>query len=123
QKNWPTAEKNAEPFQYIARIFKVIPLVAARRCLDLNLINQNSFFRFYEEYNNDERRKLKKKSKGGNFWNTQNVRIGFRFGTAVVIAAKEGRLSYRDAYRLTELSGPTFEIYANSLELGSRLAA
>ena len=55
----------------------------------------------------------KKKSTGGNFWNTQNVRIGQRFGLAVVRAAREGKLLYRDAYRLTGLHGDTFEKFAN----------
>ena len=56
-----------------------------------------------------------KKSKGGDFWNTQNVRVGQRFGTAVVRAAREGRLLYREAYQLTGLSGSTFDRFAENL--------
>ncbi len=117
RKIWPGSEKEAEPFQYVARFFKVSSLVAARRCLDLNLINKNRFLAFYEHYMTDERRKQKAKSKGGDFWKTQNVRIGFRFGSAVVMAAKEGRLLYNDAYKLTGLSGLTFEKYASTIGL------
>jgi hypothetical protein len=52
------------------------------------------------------------KSKGGNFYLTQNVRLGKRFARSVMLAAKEGRLLYRDAYSLTGLRGATFDRYA-----------
>jgi hypothetical protein len=51
-------------------------------------------------------------STGGNFWLTQNVRLGRRFGEAVVTAVREGRLSYTEAYDLTRLYGDTFNKYA-----------
>jgi Zn-dependent peptidase ImmA (M78 family) len=112
---WQDASSNNDPFKSIARQFKVSPLVAARRSLDLNLIDKAGFFAFYEEYQSDERR-LKVNHKGrGNFWNNQNVRIGDYFGSAVVQATKEGRLLYRDAYQLTGLHGKTFDHYAAQL--------
>ena len=54
---WPYATKEDEPFQYLARYFKVSPLVAARRALDLGYINKTVFFEFYHAYLIDERRK------------------------------------------------------------------
>lgn len=72
----------------------------------------------YDNYQKDERRKKKaKKNKGGDFWNMQSVRVGHRFGTAVVRAATEGRLLYREAYQLTDLSGKTFDRFAKNLDL------
>jgi hypothetical protein len=83
--------------------------------LDLGLISKKQFFEFYDTYQKDERRRKEAKKKGGDFWNTQNVRVGQRFGAAVVRAAREGRLLYRDAYQLTGLSGKTFDRFAENL--------
>ena len=43
-------------------------------------------------------------------------RIGRRFGKAVVRAAKEGRLLYREAYTLTGLRGDAFHNWTNRLD-------
>ncbi|MBX7209935.1 MAG: ImmA/IrrE family metallo-endopeptidase [Verrucomicrobiaceae bacterium] len=112
---WPEEKSKAEPFQALARRFKVSPLVAARRVLDSGLIERAVFLRFLKEYEEDERRKAAKKSSGGDFYKTQETRIGRRFGLAVIRAAREGRLLYRDAYRLTGLSAKTFDQYAEGL--------
>ena len=61
-------------------------------------------------------KKAQKKQKG-DFWKTQGVRIGGLFGGAVVQATLEGRLLYRDAYRLTGLKGKTFDNYVAQLGL------
>ncbi len=112
---WPQALQDAEPFQAIARHFKVSPIVASRRAQDLGLIQQAEFLSFYRAYQEDERRKAARAAGGGDFYLTQNVRLGKRFARAVALAAKEGRLLYRDAYRLTDLHGATFDKYAKAL--------
>lgn len=117
KKYWTDAKKEIEPYQYLAHVFKVSPLVAARRCLDMDLIKFDSFSRFYDRYITNERRKQKTKAGGGDFWKTQYLRIGSRFGSAVVIAAKKGYLLYSEAYKLTGLNGLTFEKYASEIGL------
>lgn len=112
---WSRASQEAELFQAIARYFKVSPIVAARRAQDLGLIQKAEFLTFFRSYQEDERRKAARASGGGNFYQTQNVRLGKRFARAVALAAKEGRLLYRDAYRLTDLHGATFDKYAKAL--------
>lgn len=112
---WPNARRDKEPFQIVARMFKVSPIVAARRALDLRLIDRPAFLDFYRAYQADERRKAARTKGGGDFYNNQNVRLGKRFGRAVMLAAKEGRLSYREAYSLTGLQGVTFDRYAKAL--------
>lgn len=112
---WPDIRREDEPFQLAARNFKVSPLVAARRALDLGLVSRTKFLDFYATYENDERRRRNRKDDGGDFWANQNFRIGRRFGVAVVNAVKEGKLLYNEAYRLTGLSGKTFEKYAENL--------
>jgi Zn-dependent peptidase ImmA (M78 family) len=108
-RHWIAARRESEPYQYLARKFKVSPLVVARRALDLELTTRRDFLDFYGEYQNDPRRSpLPAHDDGGNFWNTQNVRVGRRFGEAVVRAVMEGRLLYREAYQLTGLHGRTF---------------
>ncbi len=99
-------------FQELARRFKVSEIVVARRALDLELISKDAFFRFYNAYlarlQNEDRG-------GGQFYPTQNVRIGKRFFSAVWEAVREGRLLYREAYHLTGLHGRSFETYAETI--------
>ena len=59
--------------------------------------------------------KEKAKKGGPNFYDVQDVRLGKRFAYAVVCAARQGRLLYRNAYQLTDLKGETFDRYANLL--------
>ena len=111
---WPRAVQDAEPYQALARHFKVSPIVAARCALDLGLTQQSEFLTFFRAYQEDERRKAARAG-GGDFYLNQNARLGKRFARAVALAAKEGRLLYRDAYRLTDLHGATFDKYAKAV--------
>jgi len=120
RQNWPAFRRSDEPFQAVAAHFKVSAIVGARRALDLDLISRDQFFEFLKAYEVDERRHAAKKpSSGGNFFNNQNARLGRRFANAVVRAAHEGRLLYRDAYDLTGLHGATFEKFSGRLGFGS----
>lgn len=109
---WAAARDDADPFQALAVRFKVSEIVTARRALDLRLIDRERFIRRYEDYRESERRKVQG---GGDFHRNQIPRIGVRFGAAVVRAAREGRLGYSEAYRLTDLHGKTFEHFADTL--------
>lgn len=106
---WPDVSNRERPFDLIARRFKTSRVVAARRALDLELITRTAFFEFWEAYQAEEYSAAQSTSDGGDFWNTQGVRIGRRFSYAVVNAVQEGRLLYQDAYELTGLKGPTFD--------------
>ena len=112
---WGQIPQGEAPFDLLARRFKVSSLVAARRALDISLIDRDGFFDFYNAYREDERRRRLRDEGGGSFWNNQNVRIGRRFGAAVVRAVKEGRLLFRDAYLLTGLKGKTFDHFVEAL--------
>jgi len=93
--------------------------VAARRALDLHRINRARFFAYYRRDQEEwQERKAKEKlaKKGGpNFYTVQDIRLGRRFAQAVFAAVHEGSLLYRDAYRLTDLKGDTFDHYAKLL--------
>lgn len=112
---WDNASQSAEPHQAVARRFKVSVIVAARRALDLKLIDRSEYREFYAQYQLDERRAKTNRRSGGNFWNSQNVRIGQRFGSAVAGAVKSGRLPYLEACRLTGLSARLFDDFAAKL--------
>lgn len=113
---WGTVINNSEPFQEIARTYKVSVLVAARRALDIALIDKKMFLEFYRSYLSDERRKAASRKPGGDFFNTQNVRLGRRFASIVLRAVKEGKLLYSEAYKLTGLYGATFDRYTSSIK-------
>jgi Zn-dependent peptidase ImmA (M78 family) len=111
---WKEAAATENPYKTAATWFKVSPLVAARRALDLKLISQSAFSVFYKRHQ-EEWDSLKTKTKeqpGGDSYKNYYVRLGRRFSSAVVCAALEGRLSYRDAYQLTGLKGKTFDKFA-----------
>lgn len=100
-------------YDEIARKFKVSSLVAARRALDLKLINGAQFKKFY---NGCLERSVRVQGQtGGNFYATQDLRLGRRFAKAVVRAVVEERLLYYEAYKLTGLYGKTFAEYAKKL--------
>ena len=50
--SWTQVKNLQDPYSNLARSFKVSPIVAARRAMDLALINKASFFEFYEHYSN-----------------------------------------------------------------------
>ncbi len=115
-ERWQEASETEKPFHTLARWFKVSPVVAARRALDLEFITQSEFFTFYEQDRADWLRLKeaeRKKSSGGNFYATQNARLGRPFSAAVVRAVREGRILYEEAFLLTDMKGATFHRYAD----------
>jgi Zn-dependent peptidase ImmA (M78 family) len=117
-KAWRDAKEERDPFQKLAREFKVSAIVVARRVLDLSLIGREAFFEFYRNYMAEERRRSARSQVGGDFYATQNARIGNRFGATIVRAAQEGRLLYSDAFALTGLNGKAFERFAAGIVEG-----
>jgi len=111
---WSDVSRHHDPFRALARRFKVSVLVAARRALDLKLVTKDSFLEFYYEYQREEHRRGAGRE-GGDFYLTQNLRVGHRFASAVLRAVKERKLLYSEAYRLTGLYGKTFHEYAASI--------
>ncbi len=85
--------------------------------MDLRLVDREMFFAFYDEYMARERRQGPVAG-GGDFYNNQNTRVGEMFATQVIRAAKEGRLSFKEAYDLTGLRGGAFQEYAQRLGIG-----
>jgi len=122
-KIWETRSDSPQPFDELATVFKVSPVVVARRALEIALIDEEHFFSFYSDYRERYEASLVQSgddlasdsSGGGDFYMNQGYRVGKGFFTAVAEAVKSGQLMYRDAYRLTGLKANTFEKYASRL--------
>lgn len=112
--HWRDVKGKPQLFETLARQFKVSPIVAGRRAMDLRLVDREEFFAFYNEYVRQERAR-KGRTGGGDFYNNQNTRVGAQFATQVIRAAKEGRVSFKEAYDLTGLQGGAFQEYAHRL--------
>ena len=111
---WASIRHHPERSQAVARQFKVSEIVAARRALDLQLLTKREFLDFYQVYQEQERRSAGQRQEGGDFYATQNLRVGRRFAEAVVRASREGRLLYSEAFQLTGLYGKSFDRYAGT---------
>jgi Zn-dependent peptidase ImmA (M78 family) len=114
---WEEVGRAAQPFERLARFFKVSPVVVARRLLELELISRQRFFDYYKEYKEAAAERDARRTGGGDFYRTLGSRLGRRFPSAVYSAAREGRLEYRDAYQLTGLSGSSYDRFGRELGL------
>jgi Zn-dependent peptidase ImmA (M78 family) len=107
--NWTTSDNISN----LSKKFKVSQIVIARRALDLNLITKKKFFEIYNYQVVDDIKRRKEKASGGNFYDTAKKRIGLAFASHIFNAVNSGELMYRDAYKLTNLKGDTFETFMN----------
>ncbi|MDD3725094.1 MAG: ImmA/IrrE family metallo-endopeptidase [Bacteroidales bacterium] len=97
-----------QDFKSLSKMFKVSPIVIYRRALDLKLINLSEFLRFYNNYMSDFKQRKEKQGSGGDFYATARKRVSVRFAVFVDNAVKENKLLYRDAYKLTNMKGDTY---------------
>ncbi len=96
----PQADLTAE-LDRLARRFKVSTLVVLARLRDLEHMSPEEFQRLYaDELARVLALREERGSEGGNFYNTQPVRVSKRFARAVIESTIEGRTLYRDATRL-----------------------
>jgi len=115
---WPQVRGRDNPFQLLAKRFKVSEIVAARRLLDMGFIARAEFFRFYNEWQQNELRIAHKKAEDdskGNYYANLNLRIGNRFGNLLTRSVQAGTTLYTDAWRLTGLKKNTFQEYAQKI--------
>lgn len=110
-QSWNRTADVPKTIRALSRRFKVSKIVVARRALDLGFIDKETFYDFYSMLSD----MTAKPNRGGNFYANANFRIGKRFAKAVVSAAKEEKILYRDAYRLIGLDRVTFEKFAERL--------
>lgn len=103
--------------EHLAHKFKVSTLVVLRRLYDTKHINKSDFQVAYDV----ERERIllileRRGGSGGNFYNTQPVRISKRFSKALIGSTLEGQTLYREAFQLLGLKKvTTFNELANRL--------
>ena len=108
-----------DELERIARSFKVSTLVALRRLLDAGLITEA---RYRSSYLDERDRVLalmdarSTGSGGGNFYNTQPIRVSRRFARAIIESTREGQTLYSDAYQMLG-----FKKHATFEELATKL--
>lgn len=105
--------KSNQDFKQLAKVFKVSPIVIARRALDIGKIDRERFFSFYDGYIKDFIQKKGSQSGGGDFYRTAKKRVSLTYAAHINQAVKSGQLLYRDAYKLTGLKGDTFQRFFN----------
>jgi Zn-dependent peptidase ImmA (M78 family) len=102
----------------LARRFKVSTLVALRRVHELGSLDAEEY---EHEFDRERRRVVDAQRKragrgGGNFYNTQPVRVSKRFARAIIGSALDGKTSYEDACAMLG-----FRKASTLQELGKRL--
>ena len=99
----PDAVLHAE-VQRLARRFKVSTLVILRRIHDIGGLSREEFWSAYDT----ELERIKeldvRSGSGGDFHKNEALRVGRRFGSALVVSTLAGQTLYRDAFRLLGIS-------------------
>ncbi len=107
---------DADMISAAANFFCVSEMVVAYRAADLGLITQHELGKRLARYRQHlVSVKASSGEVGGNFWKTQQYRVGRRFGKTVVREVLAGKLTYIAAWRLTGLRGSSFDKYIEKM--------
>ena len=112
-EGWPTEQE----VRRLSLLYRVSTLVILRRFFDARFLDWDVY---RERYDAEHARILavlaSRGGSGGNYYNTQPLRISQAFARAVIVDAMEGRTLYRDAFSLLGAAKQsTFEGMASQL--------
>jgi Zn-dependent peptidase ImmA (M78 family) len=106
-----------QEIQRLAREFKVSTLVALRRLFDAGFINQAQLWQHYREEQKRLHALERRKTGGGDFYNSLGARVSKRFARAIVSSTLEGMTSFPEAFRMLGVR-KTGTFHAAARELG-----
>lgn len=114
---WEAEESQSHNLENLARYFRVSSVVILRRALDAKLIGKDIFFQLWEQEIKKQKLPAPERS-GGDPYATNWTRNSKSFTRAVVAAAFEERLAYREAAQLLGIKVRTLHGLADRLEKG-----
>jgi len=112
---WNTSKSIEENAQLVAQTFRVSGLVAIRRAFDTARITWEDYIKSYQLQEQKFKSREAKKKAGGNFFSNILVRNSASLTKTVVNAALEGRVLYRDAAYMLNVSVPSIQKIADHL--------
>ncbi len=119
-KNFNPDATLVDELERLARSFRVSTLVILRRIHDAGFLTDEEYWSAFRA----ERDRVlgfvgQEATEGGNFYNTQPVRVSKRFARAVIASTLEGRTLYRDGMRLLGVKKvATFDQLSQHLDVG-----
>ncbi len=105
---------SASELQRLARLYRVSTLVVLRRVYDLGRLRWDDYRAAYQEQL--DAIEQSPGGDGGNFYNSQPLRVSPQFARALIASTLEGRTLYKDAFRMLG-----FRKHATFEEMGRRL--
>lgn len=90
----------------LARVYKVSTLVILRRIFDLTTWSWDSYSEHFKSELDRVMGKARRTSSGGDYYNTQQYRLGKRFIRALVADTMEGGTLHRQAFELSGSHNP-----------------
>lgn len=86
--------------QRLAKLYKVSTLVVLKRIYDAGFLPWDDYQQRYAAEFARVKEIMATKGSGGNYYDTQPLRVSQNFSRAVIVDALEGRTLFRDAYSL-----------------------
>lgn len=117
-REWMRSENVDTNCNIIAKKYHVSYFVALKRAYDLNFIDYMTYKTYYENAMSEweENKARKNDNKGGDYYRTKGAKESKLFSQAVVSATLEGKLLYRDAFKLLNIKKTkVFEQYAKEI--------
>ena len=112
EAKWQEYQDHPARFEKLSKIFCVSPLVIARRALDLQYIDSDCYWGFFNARQEKwQEEKKTRKAGGGNYYDTRRKHISSSFSFALFQSVNAGETLHRDAYNLLRMSGKTFDKY------------